>query len=172
MPNPPSSLFWMNETNSMPNPMNQQPAFDLSGAHSLEAMRPSPEPERQFSFDHMNLDTRSWGNNMVNGNGQTHDAAHDILMTFEPSPHNTTSSTSINNVRRSSESVSSSASFDRENTEAIDMQSPTSMNMSISDMRGRQRERTIRKDSQAELQMSMSALLSQGRDESDGGMRW
>ncbi|WVW78210.1 hypothetical protein I302_100161 [Kwoniella bestiolae CBS 10118] len=170
-----SSLFWMGDNNSNPNPLNQQPTFDLSGAHSLEVMRPSPEPDRPFSFEHMNLDTRTWGNTMTNGNGHTHDTAHDVLMTFEPSP-NTASTSSINNVRRSSESVSSSASFDRENTEALDMHSPLSMNMSISDMRGRQRERTVRKDSQAELQMSMSALLSGvgagGRDESDGGMRW
>ncbi|WWC68159.1 uncharacterized protein I206_102082 [Kwoniella pini CBS 10737] len=171
MANPQSSLFWMND-NNLPNTLNQQPTFDLSGAHNLEAMRPSPELERQFSFDHMNLDARNWGNSMMNGNGQTHELAHDILMSFEPSPQNTTSSTSANNIRRSSESVSSSASFDRDNTEALELQSPLSMNMSISDMRGRQRERTVRKDSQAELQMSMSALLSQGRDESDGGMRW
>ncbi|OCF58578.1 hypothetical protein L486_03065 [Kwoniella mangroviensis CBS 10435] len=166
-----SSLFWMGDGNSNSNTLNNQPNFDLSGTHNLEVMRPSPEPDRPFSFDHINLDARTWANTMTNGNG--HDTAHDVLMSFEPSP-NTASTSSVNNLRRSSESVSSSASFDRENTEALDMHSPLSMNMSISDMRGRQRERTVRKDSQAELQMSMSALLSGagGREGNDGGMRW
>ncbi|WWC86687.1 uncharacterized protein L201_001564 [Kwoniella dendrophila CBS 6074] len=165
-----SSLFWMSNDALTANQMVQQPNFDLSGAHNLEVMRPSPEPEKPFSFDHMTIDTKSW-ENTVNGNNHIHGTAHDVLMSFEPSP-NTASTSSINNLRRSSESVSSSASFDRENTEGGDMHSPLSMNLSISDLRGRHRDKTVRKDSQAELQMSMSALLAGGREELDGGMRW
>ncbi|OCF33840.1 hypothetical protein I317_01332 [Kwoniella heveanensis CBS 569] len=168
-----SNLFWMGDGNAG-GPINDQQALDLMQGHNLEVMRPSPEPERHFSFDHINLDGRSaWGNNTnVNGHVDSQNSAADVLMSFEPSPNTLSSGMSMNDIRRSSESVSSSASYDREGTEGVDMQSPMSYNLNMSDLRGRQRERTVRKDSQIELQMSMSGLLSGTREEDNGGIRW
>ncbi|WRT64567.1 uncharacterized protein IL334_001499 [Kwoniella shivajii] len=166
-----SSLFWMGDGQQNPNPMGDQPTFDLSGGQQLEVMRPSPEPDRPFSFEHMNLDARIWGNTLTNTMNNPQNSVQDVLMSYEPSP-NTASSASINKLRRSSESVSSAASFEGEGTENLDRVSPTSINMSNSDVRGRQRERTVRKDSQVELQMSMSGLLSGVREEHDNGLRW
>ncbi|KAK8847603.1 hypothetical protein IAR55_005462 [Kwoniella newhampshirensis] len=166
MPNQSSQLWWNPaNSNGLPNEQHAEHTFAaLQGHHHLQMMRPSPEPERTFSFDGFGLDhvRVPWAPNT-----DTQNSASDVLMGFEPSPTNISSS-SVQNLRRSSaESVSSGASQDEEGN-GTEARSPMR-----DDIRGRQRERTVRKDSQAELQMSMSSLFSGTQKEEDsGGMRW
>ncbi|WVR04808.1 hypothetical protein IAU60_001820 [Kwoniella sp. DSM 27419] len=177
------NLFWLdsnNTTGGSSNALSAQQTLELMQGHNLEVMRPSPEPERPFSFEHVNLDNRaSWSaaptHEQTNGIAHSavdHNLAADVLMSFEPSPETNSSGMSNNNLRRSSESVSSNGSFDGELHDLGDMQSPMGLGMNTSDVRGRQRQRTVRKDSQIELQMSMSSLLSGRGDDDLGGMRW
>ncbi|WWD21687.1 hypothetical protein CI109_106173 [Kwoniella shandongensis] len=159
-----SQVWWNgNNANGLSNDQHNSQDFAALHGHHLEMMRPSPEPERQFSFDNFGLDNHrsSWA-----PNAEAQNSTNDILMGFEPSPTDVSSS-SINMRRSSADSVSSGGSQDEEGNGA-DAPSPV-----MDDTRGRQRERTVRKDSQAELQMSMSSLFSGShREEDAAGIRW
>ncbi|WVQ79849.1 hypothetical protein IAT38_001949 [Cryptococcus sp. DSM 104549] len=200
-----SSLFpWMTAAlDTAHNPFGSASAsahqHGVDAAHGLEVMRPSPDPERPFSFDlrpawgapppaedrshgHGQNQNQGQHQNHNQGQGQGHHNGHanhngDVFMTFEPSPASMSSGGSTD-MHRMSGDTPSSDDGDVHNPFSIGVHSGSGAgaNASIQSplgdaLRGRQRERTVRQDSQAELQMSMSSLFSGHRDDS-GGIRW
>ncbi|WVN87266.1 uncharacterized protein L203_102443 [Cryptococcus depauperatus CBS 7841] len=142
-----NSVFWLNGNDHNVNRYDNKEA-----GYNLQAMRPSPEPERPFPFEY---DTRPWtsdspapGPEATNG---------DVYMPYEPSPSSTNNSREP--VRRMSQSGSSDVD-----------QNPLSPLENIN--RGRPRGR-MRQDSQADLQVGMSGLFrAENRDDSSAELRW
>lgn len=137
------SLFWLNN-----NGLNN---FPDSGEHNLQAMRPSPEPERSFSFDVVN--TQPWSESHDSGgspnpvNGMHTQENKDMFIPFQPSPTSTNSShpPNMSDFRRPSHSGSS------------DMEMDPLSPLGGAEEKGRDK---LRQDSQIELQMGMSGLFS------------
>lgn len=141
-------LFWLNN-----NGLNN---FPDSGEHNLQAMRPSPEPERHFSFDIVS--TQPWSDSR-----DSHESPHpvnglhpqenkDMFIPFQPSPSSTNSShpPNVSNFRRASQSGSSD----------MDMDPLSPLGVGEEGVREKPRERAMRQDSQIELQMGMSGLFN------------
>ncbi|WVQ91884.1 hypothetical protein IAS59_005689 [Cryptococcus gattii] len=141
-------LFWLNN-----NGLNN---FPDSGEHNLQAMRPSPEPERHFSFDIVS--TQPWSDSR-----DSHESPHpvnglhpqenkDMFIPFQPSPSSTNSShpPNVSNFRRASQSGSSD----------MDMDPLSPLGVGEEGVRDKPRERAMRQDSQIELQMGMSGLFN------------
>lgn len=141
-------LFWLNN-----NGLNN---FPDSGEHNLQAMRPSPEPERHFSFDIVS--TQPWSDSR-----DSHESPHpvnglhpqenkDMFIPFQPSPSSTNSShpPNVSNFRRASQSGSSD----------MDMDPLSPLGVGEEGVKDKPRERAMRQDSQIELQMGMSGLFN------------
>lgn len=141
-------LFWLNN-----NGLNNFPDSD---ERNLQAMRPSPEPERSFSFDVVN--TQPWSASHDSGgspnpvNGMHAQENKDMFIPFQPSPTSTNSShpPNMSDFRRASHSGSS------------DMEMDPLSPLGGGEERGRDklREGAMRQDSQIELQMGMSGLFN------------